>query len=168
MHSPIRRRSFLAFLGASTLVVAGCGFRPRGQQELPFQTLYISGGSREFSRDLRRAIESGSSTLVVDDPKEAEANLLIVSVLQNRVILALSGAGRVQELELQYQVTYRVAGQKGQILIPQRSIALKRDMTYDDSIVLAKQQEEALLYQNMQGDAIQQIVRQLALAQRPA
>ncbi|MFZ5555228.1 MAG: LPS assembly lipoprotein LptE [Pseudomonadota bacterium] len=160
------RRNFLALLGAAALGLGGCGFRPRGQQELPFKTLYIDGGGDAFSVELRRSIEAGSSTRVVDDPKEAEARLQIVSVLQDRVILSLSGAGRVRELELRYQITYRVVDPKGVALMPSRAIALKRDMTYSDELVLAKQQEEALLFRDMQNDAIQQMLRQLSLIKR--
>jgi LPS-assembly lipoprotein len=34
-------------------------------------------------------------------------------------------------------------------------------MTYDDTQALAKQYEESMLYQNMQNDAIQQVLRRL-------
>ncbi|HSO06896.1 MAG TPA: LPS assembly lipoprotein LptE [Pelomicrobium sp.] len=164
MSPPSSRRTFLALLGAAAL--ASCGFRPRGEQNLPFETLYISGGSDAFAVELRRAIEAGSGTRVVDDPKKAQAQLQILNVLQDRVILSLSGAGRVRELELRYQISYRVVDPKGAVLQPQRAIALKRDMTYDDSLVLAKQQEEVLLFQDMQNDAIQQMLRQMALSRR--
>jgi LPS-assembly lipoprotein len=41
---------------------------------------------------------------------------------------------------------------------------LRRDITYSDSDVLGKEQEEALLYRDMQNDAVQQIVRRLEVA----
>lgn len=166
MTPRVSRRRLLAALAA--LPLAACGFRPRGQQDLAFKTLYISGGTEAFAVDLQRAIEAGSATRVVADAKEAEALLQIVSVVQDRVILSLSGAGRVREVELRYQVTYRVADPKGVELVPARAIALRRDLTYDDSLVLAKQQEEALLIRDMENDAIQQMLRQLALVRRPA
>ena len=41
---------------------------------------------------------------------------------------------------------------------------LRRDFTYNDTQVLAKEAEEALLYQNMRTDMVQQIVRRLSHA----
>ncbi|MEF8752106.1 MAG: LPS assembly lipoprotein LptE [Candidatus Accumulibacter necessarius] len=39
-----------------------------------------------------------------------------------------------------------------------------RDLTYDDSNVLAKQQEETLLWRDMESDLVQQLMRRLAAA----
>jgi LPS-assembly lipoprotein len=44
---------------------------------------------------------------------------------------------------------------------------VRRDYTYDDSLALAKENEERMLLADMQSDIIQQIVRRLQLAQRP-
>ena len=41
---------------------------------------------------------------------------------------------------------------------------MKRDLLYSDSDVLGKEQEEALLYRDMQTDAVQQVVRRLQVA----
>jgi LPS-assembly lipoprotein len=45
---------------------------------------------------------------------------------------------------------------------------LERDLTYDDDAVLAKENEEVFLYRNMQMDAVQQLVRRLAVAEYAA
>ena len=46
---------------------------------------------------------------------------------------------------------------------------LKRDISFNDAEVLAKEAEEALLYRDMQLDAVQQLVRRLQAARsRPA
>ena len=39
-----------------------------------------------------------------------------------------------------------------------------RDLTYDDTQVLAKESEELLLYRDMKSDAIQQMLRRLSAA----
>ena len=43
-------------------------------------------------------------------------------------------------------------------------ILLMRTLTYDDTQVLAKEQEEALLYTDMRGDAVMQALRRLSRA----
>jgi LPS-assembly lipoprotein len=43
-------------------------------------------------------------------------------------------------------------------------MALRRDYSYDDTEILAKESEETLLYQSMRSEMVQQIVRQLSRA----
>jgi len=45
---------------------------------------------------------------------------------------------------------------------------LRRDYSYDDTIVQAKEAEETLLYQSMRSDMVQQIMRRLSRAKLPA
>ena len=51
--------------------------------------------------------------------------------------------------------------------MPQNTIALTRDVTFNDAEILAKEQEEQLLFRDMQTDMVQQIMRRLAAAKRP-
>ncbi|MNN27862.1 LPS-assembly lipoprotein LptE [compost metagenome] len=41
-------------------------------------------------------------------------------------------------------------------------ITLKRDLSYNEAQVLAKEAEEAMLYRDMQSDLVQQILRRIA------
>jgi len=70
--------------------------------------------------------------------------------------------GRVSELRLRYLYNYRITDDKGRDLVAPSSIELVRDLTYDDSNVLAKQQEETLLWRDMENDLVQQLMRRLA------
>ncbi|MEI6301055.1 MAG: LPS assembly lipoprotein LptE, partial [Betaproteobacteria bacterium] len=51
--------------------------------------------------------------------------------------------------------------------LPPTEIFLTRDITYNDSQVLAKESEEALLYRDMQTDMVQQVLRRLSVAKKP-
>jgi LPS-assembly lipoprotein len=76
----------------------------------------------------------------------------------------LSSAGRVREYLLRYLVSFRLKDSAGRELIPADTIVLERDLTYDDDAVLAKENETAFLYRDMQADAVQQLVRRLSVA----
>jgi LPS-assembly lipoprotein len=156
-------RAALAMLVA--ILVAGCGFQLRGSSNLPFQTIYVPGSSGGVALDLKRAIESSSNTRVVDTPKDAQAVFQLIGAQQEKEILSLTGAGRVREYRLRYRVTYRVHDAKGHDLIPSTTLRQVRDVTFNDSAVLAKETEDQLLYRDMQNDMVQQILRQLAAAQ---
>jgi LPS-assembly lipoprotein len=147
-------------LAATALLLASCGFHLRGQADLPFESMYIMG-SPSFAVPLARAVRAGSKTRITTNPKEADVTLQILSELRDRSILSLSSTGRVQELQIRYRVSFRVYDQKGREYVAPNEILLKRDLLYSDADVLGKEQEEALLYRDMQNDAVQQLVRRL-------
>lgn len=157
----------LAVICAMTL--SSCGFQLRGQVAIPFKTIYIeSPGYSSFVNNLERAIRSSSGTQIVANRDDAEAVLRILSERQEKIILSLSSGGKVREFDLRYSVAYRLTDKASVDLAPPGEIRLRRDMTYDDTQVLAKESEQALLYRDMQSDAVQQMLRRLSVAHRPS
>jgi len=159
-----RRRVMLAGLLGSALLASGCGFRLRGAQHLPYATLYISGVGQhsELREQLRQQIEASGSTRVVDNRDEAEVRLEILNRSRDREILSLSGGGRVTEYELTQRITYRLVEAADEVIIPSTTVRARRSYDFDDEQVIAKGREEALLYEDMENDLIQQIMRRLA------
>ena len=147
------------------MTLSSCGFQLRGQAAIPYKTLFVeTNGYSLFANDLERAIRSGSETKVVTSRDGAEAILKIMGELQEKRILSLSAGGRVREFELRYKVNYRLMDHAGNDLAAPGQIDLRRDMTYDDTEVLAKESEELLLYRDMKKDAVQQMLRRLSVA----
>ena len=70
--------------------------------------------------------------------------------------------GRIREYSLVYRLRFRVNGAGGKELIPPTELALKRDISFNESQAIAKEKEEDMLYRDMQSDAVQQILRRLA------
>jgi LPS-assembly lipoprotein len=158
----------LAFAIAAALLLAGCGFQMRGTVDLPFQTMYLPPASTPgIALDLRRNIQAGTHTKVVDDLKTAQAVLEFTQELRERLILSLAATGRVREYQLRYRVSFRVHDGKGGEFVPVSTVLLTRDITFNDSDVLSKETEEQLLYRDMQTDMVQLIMRRLAAATPP-
>jgi len=141
--------------------LAACGFQLRGRAALPFDALYIEGGNPALLVDLKRAIGHGSQTRIAATAEEAQAILRISGEAREKRILSLSGAGRVNEYLLVYRVAFIVNDRQNRTMLKEQQIELRRDMTYDDALVLAKESEEAMLYRDMQNDAVYQILRRL-------
>lgn len=153
----------VGIVGVLLSLLAACGFQLRGEAALPFESLYVDGDRNSgFVSELRRAVVSGTSTRLVNSPQEAQGILQVLGETREKVILSLSGGGKVREFQLNYRVSFRVRNQQGQELIAPSTIALKRDITFNDTEVLAKESEEALLYRDMQSDAVQQVLRRLS------
>ena len=152
---------------ALLVAVAGCGFKLRGTADVPFETLYLPGATGGIALDLKRNIEAGTHAKVVDDPAKAEAVLQFTEESRSKEVLSLTGTGRVREFQLRYRVGFRVHDGKGNDYVPQNTVQLTRDVTFNDTEILAKEQEEQLLFRDMQSDMVQQILRRLAAAKRP-
>ena len=149
------------------MLVSACGFRLRGTAEVPFQSLYVPGATSGIALDLKRNVQAGTRARVVDDPKDADAVLQFTEESRAKEILSLTAAGRVREFQLRYRVGFRVHDGKGADFVPSNVIQLTRDVTFNDAEILAKEQEEQLLFRDMQADMVQQILRRLAAAKPP-
>jgi len=156
-----------AAAAALLLALAGCGFQLRGTANVPFDSVYVPGAGGGIALDLKRSIQAGTRAKVVDDPKQADAIIDFNLATVRKVILSLSGSGRVSEYRLVYQVGFRVRDNKGGEYVPQTNLELSRDISFNDSEVLAKESEEGLLIRDMQSDMVQQIMRRLAAAHKP-
>lgn len=158
MNRPLRALLILVLAAA----LAGCGFKLRGPQTFPFQTIAVPGVT-PLRVEIKRAIETHSNASVVQGVKEAEAVLEITREAQEKVILSLTTQGRVREYQLRYLVSYRVARNAGGVYVPPTTILLTRDITFNDQI-LAKETEEQQLYAEMRSDFVQQLMRRMAAA----
>ncbi|OHC65841.1 MAG: hypothetical protein A3H93_17325 [Rhodocyclales bacterium RIFCSPLOWO2_02_FULL_63_24] len=171
-------------------LLAACGFKLRGSAELPgyklpFATIALAlEPTSEFYALLKRNIEASSpGTRVVADASEAEAVLTVVGDTSQKTILSLNAAGRAREYQLVRTFTFKVHANVGATTsappvkytdapavagpveyIAPSSITLRRDITFSDDLVLSKESEEALLWRDMQGDLVQQLMRRLAAA----
>ncbi|GAA4331938.1 hypothetical protein GCM10023144_21250 [Pigmentiphaga soli] len=163
------RRRWLraAAAGGALALLGGCGFALRGTATLPFKTLYIGIDDKsELGAMLRRYVRAGTTTQVVEDPRQAEAQLQVLSETRQRSILSLDASGRVREYELRYLFEFTVRDARGHEYIPPTTITLKRDLTFSDAATLAKDNEANLLYRDMQNDVIQQLLRRMSAIER--
>lgn len=156
-------KTFIALSAA--LLLASCGFQLRGAATLPFNTLYVEAPQASlFANQLRRVIGIGSQTRITNNQAEADATLQVLYELREKEILSLSAGGRVRELQLRYRVQYQVYDKDKKPLAPLSEIVLRRDYAFNEQEQLSKEAEEALLYRDMQADAVQQLVRRLQAA----
>lgn len=167
----MKRRTVLLAMSAAALAAAlpGCGFQLRGSGRsamLPFQSVHISGSGNEgLGLALRRMIQASGSTRVVDDPKQAEAQIDVLNESRERGTVTLNTQGRIREYSLFYRVRFRVRDAAGKELLQPTDLVLKRDLSFNESQAIAKEREEDMLFRDMQSDVVQQILRRLAAIQ---
>lgn len=160
----------LLMLAPAALLTA-CGFRLRGVPEFSFDVLFIAAPTAStLARELQRTLEgSGTKLTVLRDPVDlpkAQVGLEFLSEQRERVVVGQNASGQVRELQLRLRVKFRVRGANGAELLPETELLQQRDISYNETIALAKEAEEALLYRNMQTDIVQQLLRRLAVVKR--
>lgn len=160
----LHRTLLLAFL----LSLTACGFHLRGSGlnvvEFAFKSLYLKAPAETpFISDLRRSLDSAKIVLT-GSPEQADLVLEVVSEQTAKQILSLSGGGRVNEYQLFYRVSLRAYDKQRIDWLPPEEIALSRILAYSDAQILAKEQEETVLFKDMRTDAVAQAMRRLSRA----
>ena len=155
------RRGALILLAVG---LAGCGFELRRAPEFRFRTLQLTGfGPRSpLAAELRAAIDSGTTTKVVDGAAQAQVVLEALTDAREKSVVASSAVGQVTEFQLRARFRFRLRSVAGKDLIAPTEIVQSRDLSYTESATLGKEQEEASLYRAMQTDIVAQVMRRLA------
>lgn len=163
----MQRRTFLSLsASAAALSLGGCGFALRKAPTFAFTTLY--SGLAETSSlgvELRRSLQATRKVEVITEARrinEAQVILDVVSDQREKVVLSRNSSGQVREFQLRLTFRFKLRTLAGKELIPETEILQQRDISFNESAVLAKEAEEALLYRDMQSDVVQQIMRRLA------
>jgi LPS-assembly lipoprotein len=168
MSSSSRLRSAIAALVAAALATA-CGFHLRGDLSYPFASIFLrSASAPTILTELRRTIAAGSGVKVVENPKDATVTLDIASVVDDKSVLSLSSGGRAREYQLTKRIAFNLRDGEGREWLPAGEIVIRRSYTFNESEVLAREAEETRVLKEMQTDAVQQIVRRLQAAKKPA
>ena len=151
--------------------IPGCGFQLRGgtASRLPFSKLYTTFSQNSpIGIEFKRSLRSIGGTEVVEAPASAQAWLEVLGEVRDRQVLGFSRTGSAREYQLRLQLHWRLHDGRGHEMIAPTRISLSRDVTAADAQQLvAKQEEDAFLYQDMTTDLVQQLLRQLASV-RPA
>ena len=85
-----------------------------------------------------------------------------VSEQREKVVVGMSATGQVREFQLRTRLKFKLRTPQGKELIPETELLQQRDISFNESAVLAKESEENLLYRDMQSDIVQQLMRRLA------
>jgi LPS-assembly lipoprotein len=160
------RDTFTKWLLLLSVAVAlsACGFHLRGKANLPFKSIYLNVPvNSQLGLQLKRYLKA-SGIVVTDNQKDAEAVFQLLSDTQEKKILTLNTVGLVREYILYKRSSFTVTDNQGKILVPPTEIVLKRDISYNEQQELAKQAEEVILYNDMQADLVQQILRRMSAA----
>lgn len=157
--SSSERRSLLL---AAAALLAGCGFQQRRAPVLAFRSIALAGFAPRspLADELRRTL--ATRVQVLDNPMQAEVVLQASTDRREKSVVASTSAAQVREFQLRVKFDFRAHTPAGRELIAPATLLLSRDMSYSEAAALAKEQEEAELYREMQSDVVLQVMRRLS------
>lgn len=149
---------------AASVLLSGCGFKLRGEQNFAFDTIAVNSPQNgpvalELRRALGARLRDGALPAGAAAP---QVTLDIVSEQREKTVVGVNAAGQVREFQLRIRVNFKLRSAAGKELIAADEILQQRDISFNESASLAKEAEEGLLYRDMQSDIVQQVLRRLA------
>lgn len=144
--------------------ITGCGFHLQGRQPLPaaFGHTYVdtSDEQTDFVQDLRKALIA-SGVKVIRTEGSAGATISVHEDELSERILSVSARNIPTEYELTYRVRFSVAAD-GSTLIDKEEVTATRDITFDESQLLAKERETEILREALARDLVALVMRRIA------
>jgi LPS-assembly lipoprotein len=138
-----------------------CGFHLRGTTDVSFKSIFIQGNTLIISKNLKKSLTT-NGVQVLHSADGAELLLEMVGEENEKRILSLAGTGTVNEFELFYRVHYRTKASGAEVWSMVQTVEARRDYSYSDANLLAKQSEEKRLNENMQQDVVSNLLRRLS------
>lgn len=152
------------WLLAAALPLCACGFHLEGRVPLPqpVRRPYIEAPDQQsdFVQSLRRQmLISGAQP--VDSRDQATAVVDILDDAVTRRVLSVTAQNRPAEYQVTYTVRFSVVA-GGRELLPPQQVSATRSYSFDESRLLAKEHEEAILQQAMGQDLADIVMRRLS------
>jgi LPS-assembly lipoprotein len=161
----------LLLLGGVATALTGCGFQLRQTGDYPFRTLFAGFPlSSPLGAELDRQLRATGRIELLTEASQARQADVILDILQEqrqRVVVGTNASGQVRELQLRMTVTFRLRTPAGVEWIEPVELYQQRDLSFNETAALSKEIEEAMLYRDMVGDIVQQIVRRLSRLKPP-
>ncbi len=163
------RRTWLgALIAFPAFFTTACGFKLRGSVSIPYKSIVIAGNPSPLLRsDLEMMILTGSDSRVVNNSKDADLILEIISEVSNREILAYSSTGQISAYRLNSRVAFMATDQNGVDVVPESEIYVTRDMDFSVSTVLATDVQQQQFTNEMRSNLALQILRRISATARP-
>jgi LPS-assembly lipoprotein len=149
---------------AALLVASACGFHLQGHKALPapLRVSYVQAADRQsdFVQYLRKQLLSSGARLTTTS-EDATAVVRVLTDNFQRRVLSVSVTDQPAEYEITYTVRFAVNFGDKEVL-PVQELSAVRDYTFDETILLAKENEEAILREALARDLADVVMRRLA------
>ncbi len=159
-------RRALLLAGLVAPVLSACGFQLRQAPTFAFRSIYVAMPAASLlGTELKRQLAgTGQLEVIADASRRDKADVVLESLVdqRERVVVGVNASGQVREFQLRVRFKFRVRTPAGKDVLPDAEILRQIDQSYSETAALSKEAEAQMLYQNMQSDIVQQVMRRLA------
>jgi LPS-assembly lipoprotein len=168
-HEPVfpgRSRLAVGLMLLALLATSACGFKLRGQIEIPpeLNPLYIQASQGSSLRSLIVQQLQGSQIRLATGAGDARVILRITDEQRSSRVIAVDRGGKALASNLYYNATFDAMTSEGKQLVPRQTIEVMRTYENPDVEVLGKQTEAELIYKDMSIEAATRIMDRLRAA----
>ena len=145
------------------MLLSACGFHLRGSNgdyKFPFKSVYVNCGTVIICPNLQNTIKTQNLSILATRPESAEVVIKLVDEQTSRDPQAFNSAGRIAAFLLTYRVTAQV-WQKGEQIGNDLTSTGQDVMQYNDSTILANNQNEVTFWEQLHQNVTNQLIRRL-------
>jgi len=141
------------------LLLSACGYHLRGPLTLPtgLKNVFLEGGSPQLQEKFNSSMNI-SSIPVANSPDTAGMIIRIYNENSERRVLSLSSSGVANDFELDYSLEYELVDSKNKVLMARQPISIKREYYNNQQAVIAKDNEELIIRNEMYQQAVRSII----------
>lgn len=146
----------------STLLIS-CGFHLRGNygaNKLMFSSLYLKCTKIAICDNVKNIIINQNLSQISDNLNDAEVMVQIDQEENQRQIQGFNSAGRISNVLLSYSVQLTLF-KNGEQLAPAMELISQKSMNINDSLILANNQQEEVIWQELHQELSNQLIRRL-------
>ncbi len=161
--APVVPAGWLVILLLCVTFLGGCGFKLRGTQHAPFQTLFLSSGGLDpnLEREIRTALTQEGQLRLVPQPDKADVIVYVAPLNRSKQILTLNAQGTVSQFTLYSRLNFRATDNAGNEILHPTDVSVSRLFNYNDVQILAKTTEEQVMVREMQHELVRQMLNRI-------
>jgi len=147
------------------LSVTACGYHLRSDANLPegMKKILLQGASSQLQETMKKRLKPLGGQLV-ETPAEAGIVVRVDKEKMDRRVFSLSSSGRANEYELIFNLDISLFDVEGNSLADKQKIEVSRNYFNNQDDILAKNNEELVIQDEMYKQAVQAIINRSRIA----
>ena len=158
-----KANSFILIFVLSFLTA--CGYHLRGSIALPaaLKNMYLFGVSSALNAEMKTMLRA-SDGKIASSPNEAGIVIKVLKEEMRRRVLSIGQTGKSSEVEINYYLRFQFYDNKENPLLDEQTIELSREYFNDQTAILAKDNEEAMISKEMYRQAARMLMSRAQIA----
>lgn len=155
----------ISFQTIFILLLASCGFHPRGEAQLapPLQHIYLKTALpySELTHNIQQYFKM-SGIHLADSPAEATTILQILSESTGQQLIGISNTQQTRQYNLTLNVTFQITDPSGALLSAPETLTEARTLPISSGEILSGSNQAAALYQQMRRAIVFDLINRLS------